>query len=141
MSVPTQFILQGFDQRVRPQYQDTVSVTLIHTGSSKDDDFLFACDSIAGSGFDPVTGGYYVDVNTAIRIPDNFVPQTPIYFGGFLVATSLRITSFVLVYEPPVAQDNLPGPASYPRMNRLRVNENSVFGRLARKKLSRSGTS
>jgi hypothetical protein len=128
VSVPTYFVLAGFDQRVPPQYMDTISVTVTATGASMDDDFLFAADAIAGSGFDPVGGGYYVNVNTAIRIPDNMIPQTPIIAGGYLVGTRLQITSFVLVYEPPIATPpgQGTGDTSYSEQTRRRVPEKYV---------------
>ena len=104
VAVGTPFVLQGFDQRVAPQFEHSTMVSLVATGPSEDDHFLFAIDGNIQAGFSPYDGSYYVTVDTAIQIPDNMIPQGTVFFDGWLIAAYFSITSYVLVYEPPIAQ-------------------------------------
>jgi hypothetical protein len=113
--VITPFILQGFDQRVPPVFDHSTSVSLTATGPSKNDDFLFAVDTITGAGFTPDNGTFYVTVATTIEIPDEFIPQGTVYGGGYLVGAFLNISSYVLVYEPPIAANPGDGHAGIGR--------------------------
>ena len=102
--LPTNFVLQGFDQRVAPNFQHSTSGWLTQIGPSQDDNWLYAIDSIADAGFDPF-GNFFVDFNIAVQFG-----QLP---GGGLQAFiyGVCICSYVLVNEPPVSQPGGQGQA------------------------------
>lgn len=100
-TVSTSFILAGFDQRVTVDFQHSTTAYLIKTPSAEADNFIYAADGVATAGFSSENGEYYVTVDTAIQLPDNYLPTTPEFFGGFLEDCRLYISSFVLIYEPP----------------------------------------
>lgn len=107
--VVSSFVLQGFDQRVAPNFQHSTSGWLAQIGPSEDDDWLYAIDSIADAGFDPVTGTFFVDINLAVQygqVPSQFLT------GGleeFIYAVC--VCSYVLVNEPPLSQPGAQGQA------------------------------
>lgn len=102
VQIATPLTLLGFDPRNgAPPFQHSTTAALISTGPSTDDHFLFAVDKIDGAGFDALDGTFFVRISTAIQLPDNFIPQGTEILGGFLTATYLMISSYVLVYEPP----------------------------------------
>lgn len=132
--VVTPFILQGFDQRVPPVFEHSTSVALTATGPSKNDDFLFAIDTITGAGFSPDNGTFQVTVNTTIEIPDEFVPQGTVIAGGYLIGAYLSISSYVLVYEPPIAASPGDGSANSGRTRlRTRIPEPGLIRHLLTK--------
>jgi hypothetical protein len=96
------FVLQGFDQRVTPNFQHSTSGWLAKIGPSEEGSWLYAIDSIADAGFDPVTGRFFVDINLAVQfgqVPSQFLT------GGleeFVYETF--VCSYVLVNEPPVSK-------------------------------------
>jgi hypothetical protein len=107
-TVPTKFVLAGFDQRVPPQFEHSTTAFISSIGPAEDDNWLYAVDSVTGAGFDPETGKYFVNVNFAM-IPGDVPGQQCINYGdpqqgGIVVCYyyfTVQITSFVLCYEPP----------------------------------------
>jgi hypothetical protein len=95
----TDFVLQGFDQLVPPQFEYSTTAFLSQVGQGKPSTWLYAVDAITGAGFDPVTGAFYVTMDYAVMYPNIDVPEQ--------IELFVTVTSFVLVYEPPVA----PAPA------------------------------
>lgn len=93
------FVLQGFDQRVKPTFQHSTSAWLAQIGPSEDDNWLYAIDSIADAGFDPIAGRFFVDVNLAVQFG-----HVPSQFQTGLVEFVFQafVCSYVLVNEPPV---------------------------------------
>jgi hypothetical protein len=98
-AMTSNFLLQGFDQRVPPQFEHSTSAWLALIGPSEDDTWLYAIDSIADAQFDSL-GTFYVVVNWAVmygHVPSQFQSGLIIYNYEALVC------SYVLVYEPQVA--------------------------------------
>jgi hypothetical protein len=91
----TDFVLQGFDQRVPPQFESSTTAFLSQVGRGKPSTWLYAVDAVASTGFDPVTGVFYVTLDYAVMYPNIDVPTQLEMF--------VCVTSFVLVHEPPVA--------------------------------------
>jgi hypothetical protein len=106
--VPTNFRLQGFDQRVVPLFDHSTTAWICATGPGEDSTFQYAVNSVPSAGFDPKDGTYFVNIDVALSPPD---PQSSrcISFGdpaaGGTVSCYfpfvIQISSFVLVYEPP----------------------------------------
>jgi hypothetical protein len=106
-SVITPFKLQGFDPRVLPKFDHSTTAWLFEMGPNADSEFQFAVNSITGAGFDPNDGSFFVNLNVAI-LPPTPVAESCVELGqGFGVCWDffgVRISSYVLVYEPPPAQ-------------------------------------
>jgi hypothetical protein len=96
------FVLQGFDQRVAPNFQHSTCGWLAQIGPSEDDDWLYAIDSIADAGFDPVTGTFFVDINLAVQF--GHVPSQFLTGGLEEFIYAVCVCSYVLVNEPPVSK-------------------------------------
>jgi hypothetical protein len=67
--------------------------------------FLYSVDKVAGAGFNPVDGTYFVVVDLSVLVPPP--PSDALQCAPFLLELlcagpwSVQITSFVLVNEPP----------------------------------------
>lgn len=109
VTVPTPFVIAGFDPRVEVKFQHSTTAFLFRTPSAEADNFLYAVDAITAAGFSPEDGSFYVTVDTALEPPANYLPTTPVAGFEFEEITMFYISSFVLVYEPP-----LPGAPSAP---------------------------
>lgn len=104
--VTTPFRLVGFDQRVPPAFDHSTTAWLSSTGPTQDGNWIIAVDSVKEAGFDPVDGGYYIDLAGALSV-DGAAPGTCFAFGGggtiCFYTPKIQVTSWVLCYEPPVA--------------------------------------
>lgn len=100
--VQTPFRLAGFDQRVAPPFDHTTTAWTSAVGPTADGHWMYQVDSVTGAGFDPADGTYYVDLKGSLY-PADPVPDT---CGGFvcLYYWVVRVTSFVLCYEPPIQE-------------------------------------
>jgi hypothetical protein len=104
----TPLLIAGFDPSnppaSQPPFKHSSFVQFIDPGPAKNDHFLFAVDEIADAGFDLTNGTFYVDVTTAVQLPDNSIPQVQEFavgfMAGFVITAAFRLTSFVLVNEP-----------------------------------------
>jgi hypothetical protein len=91
----TGFVLQGVDHRVRPNFLHSTAAWIRGIGPGKDDTWLYAVDSIDDAGFDPFSGNFYVTASWGLDFP-----HQPSWVDAKQL--ELCITSYVLVYEPPV---------------------------------------
>jgi hypothetical protein len=88
LSVPSNFVLSGFDQRSPPAFQHSTTGFLSYMATGDDATFVYAIDAVSAR-FDEV-GRYWVDYHSAL-LNDREV-----------AAASLSLTSWVLVNEPPI---------------------------------------
>lgn len=101
-------VMAGFDPSnppaSQPAFKHSSFVQFIDPGPAKNDHFLFAVNEISDAGFDMTNGTFYVDVTTAVQLPDNSIPQVQEFavgfMAGFVITAAYRLTSFVLVNEP-----------------------------------------
>jgi len=98
----SRFVLEGFDQRVAPNFQHSTSGWLAQIGPSEEDDWLYAIDSIADAGFDPASGTFFVDINLAVQYGQ--VPSQFLTGGLEEFVYAVYVCSYVLVNEPPLSQ-------------------------------------
>ena len=95
------FVLAGFNQRVAPQFEHSTCAWLARISPADDSEWLYAVDSIAGAGFDPVTGAFFVNLNLAVEsapVPSQFQQPNVVQFFY-----DMYVCSYVLVNEPPVS--------------------------------------
>jgi len=103
----TDFVLADFDQRVPPVFQHSTAAWLAGIGPGEDDTWLYAVDNVSDTGFDPVTGQYFINLDVGVmypHIPSQF--QGGIQFNIYYIS----VCSYVLVHEPPKAGSPLPFP-------------------------------
>lgn len=105
MRVATPFRLAGFDQRVPPTFDHSTTAWISSIGPMEDGNWVYAVDSVAGAGFTPTDGAYYLDLMAASS-PDGSAPGTCIAFaegvGICFYFVRIQATSWVLCYEPPI---------------------------------------
>jgi hypothetical protein len=100
VTATSNFVLAGFNQRVPPQFEHSTCAWLARISPADDSEWLYAVDSIAGAGFDPVTGAFFVNLNLAVEsapVPSQFQHDVVQFFYDMYVC------SYVLVNEPPLS--------------------------------------
>ena len=100
-TVPTTFVLAGFDQRAPPAFDHSTTAYMSSIGPFEDSTWLCAVDAVSGAGFNSADGSYFVNVDIALMpgqpLPETCLPDlTCLYFAKF------QVTSFVLCNEPPL---------------------------------------
>lgn len=105
-TVFTPFRLMGFDQRVPPIFAHSTTAWISTVGPTTDGRWLYAVDSVTGTGFSSNDGTYYIDLMLAMSPSDGGpAPGTCVAIGpgaGMCIYLSLiQVTSWVLCHEPP----------------------------------------
>jgi hypothetical protein len=88
LSMPSTFLLIGFDQRNPPAFRHSTAGFLSYMATSDDATWIYAVDSVSAR-FDE-TGRYWIDYTSAL-LNDREI-----------AALSFSLTSWVLVHEPPI---------------------------------------
>jgi hypothetical protein len=104
LRVATPFRLAGFDQRIPPIFDHSTTAWINSTGPIKDGNWAYAVDSVAGAGFTPTDGTYFIDLTTATSV-DGAADGTCGAWGPVTVCfytMRIQVTSWVLCYEPPI---------------------------------------
>jgi hypothetical protein len=143
ITVPTPFILAGFDQRVAPNFQHSSTAFISAVGPVEDSNWAYAVDAVSGAGFDPKDWTYFVNIDVAMSPGEPADGQCTTYdyvdpdHPGYQICDydmTLQITSFVLCYEPPLPKQGhgrsrigMEAAARIPE-----VQPNSLAGALAR---------